>query len=37
MAAQMYYEADCDPSIIRGRKVAIIDFLAPRVTPAHST
>jgi ketol-acid reductoisomerase len=26
MAAQMYYEADCDPSIIRGRKVAIIGY-----------
>ena len=26
MAAKMYYEADCDPSIIRGRKVAIIGY-----------
>ncbi len=26
MAAQMYYEADCDPSIIRSRKVAIIGY-----------
>ena len=24
MAAKVYYEADADPSIIRGRKVAII-------------
>ena len=26
MAAKMYYEADADPSIIRGRKVAIIGY-----------
>ena len=26
MAAQMYYEKDCDPSIIRGKKVAIIGY-----------
>jgi len=26
MAAKMYYEKDCDPSIIRGRKVAIIGY-----------
>ena len=26
MAAQMYYESDCDPSIIRNRKVAIIGY-----------
>ena len=26
MAANMYYEADADPSIIRGRKVAIIGY-----------
>jgi ketol-acid reductoisomerase len=26
MAANVYYEADCDPSIIRGRKVAIIGY-----------
>ena len=25
MAAQMYYDSDCDPSIIRNRKVAIAD------------
>ncbi|MEY4605540.1 MAG: hypothetical protein RLY45_300, partial [Actinomycetota bacterium] len=26
MPAHMYYEADTDPSIIRGRKVAIIGY-----------
>ena len=26
MAAKMFYEADADPSIIRGRKVAIIGY-----------
>ncbi|MGA1075209.1 MAG: NAD(P)-dependent oxidoreductase, partial [Ilumatobacteraceae bacterium] len=26
MAANVYYEADADPSIIRGRKVAIIGY-----------
>jgi ketol-acid reductoisomerase len=26
MAAKVYYEADADPSIIRGRKVAIIGY-----------
>ena len=26
MAAKMYYEKDADPSIIRGRKVAIIGY-----------
>src|SRR6187200_1617510 len=26
MAAKMYYEADADPSIIRGRKVAVIGY-----------
>jgi len=26
MTAKMYYEADADPSIIRGRKVAIIGY-----------
>jgi ketol-acid reductoisomerase len=26
MAAKMYYEKDVDPSIIRGRKVAIIGY-----------
>ena len=29
MAAKMYYEADADPSIIRGRKVAIIGYGSP--------
>ena len=27
MAANVYYEADADPSIIRGRKVAVIGYL----------
>ncbi|MGB0210468.1 MAG: ketol-acid reductoisomerase, partial [Ilumatobacteraceae bacterium] len=26
MAANVYYEADADPSIIRGRKVAVIGY-----------
>ena len=26
MAANVYYEADADPSLIRGRKVAIIGY-----------
>jgi len=26
MAANVYYEADADPSIIRGRKVAIVGY-----------